>query len=290
MQILDGKLVSEALSKEIASEVAAIKARGERVPHLVAVLVGNNPASLAYVGSKEKKCKALGMESTIVRLPETISQTELLGEIEKLNNDPGVDGFIVQLPLPKHIDEQLITNAVRPDKDVDGFHPTNLGRLMLGLPTYQPATPMGIVELLRYYKIPTRGKHLVVLGRSHIVGLPVANMMVQKTDPGDCTVTICHSRTQNLPEVLRSADILIVAMGVPEFVKGDMVREGAVVVDVGINRVEDPKSPKGYRLVGDVAYDEVAPKCSHITPVPGGVGPMTIISLVKNTLLARKGL
>ncbi len=288
MEILDGKAVAASLAQEMLTEVKALTAKGLRAPKLVAVMVGDNPASKAYVTSKAKKCAELGFGSEVLRFEESISEEELLAEIARLNADDTVDGFIVQLPLPKHIDERKVTQAIDPQKDVDGFHPVNLGLMMLGLDCYFPATPYGIVRILQHYEIPTKGKHCVVLGRSHIVGLPVANMLVQKAYPGDCTVTICHSRTQNLAEVLQQADILIVAMGVPEFVKGDMVKEGAVVIDVGINRVEDANAKRGYVLKGDVAYEEVAPKSSWITPVPGGVGPMTIISLMYNTLKARR--
>lgn len=288
MQILDGKAVAAALAEEMRTEVDALTAKGERAPRLVAVMVGDNPASRAYVTSKAKKCAELGFGSEVLHFEESIKEEELLAEIARLNEDETVDGFIVQLPLPKHIDERKVTQAIAPEKDVDGFHPVNLGLMVLGLDCYLPATPYGIVRILQHYEIPTKGKHLVVLGRSHIVGLPVANMLVQKAYPGDCTVTICHSRTENLKDILQQADILIVAMGVPEFVKGDMVKEGAVVIDVGINRVEAPEAKRGYVLKGDVAYDEVAPKASWITPVPGGVGPMTIISLMYNTLKARK--
>ncbi|PIE84579.1 MAG: bifunctional 5,10-methylene-tetrahydrofolate dehydrogenase/5,10-methylene-tetrahydrofolate cyclohydrolase [Bacteroidia bacterium] len=288
MQLLDGKAVASSLAEEMRAEVQRLVQQGQRPPCLVAVLVGDNPASKAYVASKEKKCLELGFSSRVCRFEESVSEAELLAEIGRLNRDPEVDGFIVQLPLPGHIDERKVTQAIDPRKDVDGFHPTNLGLMMLGLDTYLPATPYGILRMLQHYEIPTKGKHLVVLGRSHIVGLPVANMLVQKAYPGDCTVTICHSRTQDLEGILRQADILIVAMGVPEFLRADMVKEGAVVIDVGINRVDDPSRKSGYRLVGDVAFDEVAPKTSYISPVPGGVGPMTIITLMYNTLKARR--
>ena len=289
MQILDGKKTAEALSAELKAEVEALMAKGERRPKLVAILVGNNPASETYVRNKEKKCAELGFISEIRRFDTEVTEARLLQEIDNINADATIDGLIVQLPLPKHIDEQRVTHHILPKKDVDGFHPVSLGRMLLGLPCYFPATPYGIIKLLAYYKIPTRGKHVVVLGRSHIVGLPVANMLLQKGEPGDCTVTVCHSKTENLPEVLRSGDILIAAVGKADFVKANMVKEGAIVIDVGINRVETDKNPKGWELRGDVAYNEVAPKCSYITPVPGGVGPMTILSLMINTMRARKG-
>ena len=289
MEILDGKKAAAALSTDLKNEVDALVAKGERRPKLVAVLVGNNPASETYVRNKEKKCAELGFISEIRRFETSVTQEALLAEIDHINNDPEIDGVIVQLPLPKHIDEQRITHRISPKKDVDGFHPVSLGRMLLRLPCYLPATPYGIIKLLAYYKIPTRGKHVVVLGRSHIVGLPVANMLLQKGEPGDCTVTVAHSKTQDLPAVLRSADILIAAVGIADFVKADMVKPGAIVIDVGINRVETTKNEKGWELRGDVAFEEVAPKCSYITPVPGGVGPMTILSLMLNTLRARKG-
>ncbi len=284
MNLIDGKEVANSLKGEIASEVQAIMAAGGKAPHLVAILVGDDGASQTYVGHKEKCCGEVGFRSTIVRLDKAISEAELLGEIEKLNNDPDVDGFIVQLPLPKHIDEQKVIMAIDPSKDVDGFHPENTGRMVSGLPAYIPATPDGILELLRYYKIETSGKHCVVIGRSNIVGRPIANLLSQKG--WDCTVTICHSRTKDLPSVVAQGDIVIAAIGIAEFVKGDMVKPGAVVIDVGITRVPSDKTKSGWKLLGDVKFDEVAPKCSYITPVPGGVGPMTIISLMKNTLKA----
>jgi len=288
MEILDGKKVAALLSAELKAEVEAFVKRGERVPHLVAILVGNNPASETYVRNKEKKCAELGFRSSIWRYPSEVTEAELLGAIDKINQDPDIDGVIVQLPLPAHINEERVTQYIAPEKDVDGFHPVNLGHLLLGQPCYFPATPYGIVKLLAYYKIPTRGKHVVVLGRSHIVGLPIANMLLQKGEPGDCTVTVCHSKTKNLTEVLRTGDILIVAMGKADFVKAEMVKEGAVVIDVGINRVETTKNARGWELRGDVDFESVAPKCSYITPVPGGVGPMTILSLMLNTMQARK--
>ena len=288
MIILDGKATSAAIKSEIAQEVQQIVASGRRAPHLVAILVGDDGASQTYVANKEKACKAVGFTSTVLRYPASTTQPELLDEIAKLNDDEGVDGFIVQLPLPKHIDSQVVINAINPDKDVDGFHPVNVGKLMLSLPTFVSATPYGIVALLDYYHIDTKGKHCVVLGRSNIVGRPIANLLSQKGNPGDCTVTICHSHTADIKAQTLQADIIIAAIGQPQFLKADMVKEGAVVIDVGITRVPDDTTSKGYRIVGDVDYENVAPKCSYITPVPGGVGPMTIVSLMRNTLLAYK--
>lgn len=286
MVVIDGKEVAAALRKEIATEVAAMVTSGERVPHLVAILVGNDGASRTYVGHKEKCCAEVGFRSTIVRMDESTTEQELLTEIERLNGDKEVDGFIVQLPLPKHISEQRVIEAIDPSKDVDGFHPVNVGRMTSGLPAFVSATPDGILALLKYYNIDTAGKHCVVVGRSNIVGRPMANLLSQKG--WDCTVTICHSRTKDLEAVIRSGDIVIAALGKAQFVKEDMVKEGAVVIDVGITRVESPETKSGFRLLGDVDYANVAPKCSFITPVPGGVGPMTIISLMRNTLKARK--
>lgn len=286
MTIIDGKEVAAKLRKEIAAEVEAWVASGYRAPHLVAILVGNDGASQTYVGHKEKCCAEVGFRSTVLRLDEAISEAYLLGEIAKLNNDPDVDGFIVQLPLPKHISEQKVIEAINPRKDVDGFHPVNTGRMISGLPSYLPATPDGILELLKHYDIETSGKNCVVIGRSNIVGRPIANLLSQKG--WDCTVTMCHSRTKNLKEVVREADIIIAALGQAEFVTADMVKDGAVIVDVGITRVKSDKTKSGWKLLGDVKFDEVAPKCSYITPVPGGVGPMTIISLMKNTLKAAR--
>jgi len=288
MELLDGKKIAEEVKTEIALEVQNIKKHGGKVPHLVAILVGHDGASETYVGNKEKSCIQVGFNSTVLRFEETITEAELLEEIKKLNNTPDVDGFIVQMPLPKHISEQKVTEAIDPKKDVDGFHPLNVGRMTIGMPAYISATPDGIVELLRRYKIETSGKHCVVLGRSNIVGRPISNLLSLKGYPGDCTVTVCHSRTKNIPEVTRSADILIVALGQAEYVTADMVKEGAVVVDVGITRVKSDKTKSGWKLLGDVKFDEVAPKCSYITPVPGGVGLLTIVSLLKNTLKAAK--
>lgn len=288
MELLDGKRISDEIKSEIATEVEKIKKEGGKIPRLVAILVGHDGASETYVGHKEKSCNQVGFESQVLRFEDTITEVELLQEIEKLNNDPLVDGFIVQMPLPKHIDEQKVIEAIDPRKDVDGFHPINVGRMVIGLPSYISATPDGIIELLRRYKIETSGKHCVVLGRSNIVGRPIANLLSLKAYPGDCTVTVCHSKTPNIKEFTKNADILIVAMGKAEFVTADMVKEGAVVVDVGITRVKSDKTKSGWKLLGDVKFDEVAPKCSYITPVPGGVGPLTIASLLKNTLRAAK--
>ncbi|HPD95782.1 MAG TPA: bifunctional methylenetetrahydrofolate dehydrogenase/methenyltetrahydrofolate cyclohydrolase FolD [Tenuifilaceae bacterium] len=288
MELLDGKRISDEIKGEIATEVEKIKKEGGKIPRLVAILVGHDGASETYVGHKEKSCNQVGFESQVLRFEDTITEVELLQEIEKLNNDPLVDGFIVQMPLPKHIDEQKVIEAIDPRKDVDGFHPINVGRMVIGLPSYISATPDGIIELLRRYKIETSGKHCVVLGRSNIVGRPIANLLSLKAYPGDCTVTVCHSKTPNIKGFTKNADILIVAMGKAEFVTADMVKEGAVVVDVGITRVKSDKTKSGWKLLGDVKFDEVAPKCSYITPVPGGVGPLTIASLLKNTLRAAK--
>ncbi len=288
MQIISGKEVSNKVKDDIALEVENIKENGGKVPHLAAVLVGNGGASRTYVNAKVKACERVGFGSTLVQLDETISEAELLAEVEKLNSNPEIDGYIVQLPLPKHINEQKVTEAIAPEKDVDGFHPVSLGKMLLHLPSFLPATPAGILEMLKHYNIPTEGKHCVVMGRSHIVGSPMSVLMARNDYPGNCTVTVVHSRTQNLAAITTQADILIVAIGKPEFVTADMVKEGATVIDVGIHRIEDSSKKSGFRLLGDVKFDEVAPKCSHISPVPGGVGPMTIASLLKNTLLAVK--
>jgi methylenetetrahydrofolate dehydrogenase (NADP+)/methenyltetrahydrofolate cyclohydrolase len=284
--LLDGKQCSEAVRADIASKAAAVTAQRGRAPHLAAVLVGDDGASRTYVESKVKACASVGFRSSLIELPAGTTETELLGRIEDLNRDPDLDGFIVQLPLPKHISEEKVTMAIDPRKDVDGFHPESLGRMVLGLPGFLPATPAGIVELLRHYGVPTAGKHCVVVGRSNIVGTPMSILMSRNTEPGNCTVTLTHSRTKDLASITRQADILIVAIGKPEFVTADMVKEGAVVVDVGIHRITDTTKKSGFRLVGDVKFDEVAPKCSWISPVPGGVGPMTITSLLVNTLKA----
>ncbi|KIQ18795.1 MULTISPECIES: bifunctional 5,10-methylenetetrahydrofolate dehydrogenase/5,10-methenyltetrahydrofolate cyclohydrolase [Flavobacterium] len=288
MQLLDGKKTSEDIKNEIAAEVQLIKAAGGKVPHLAAVIVGTNGASLTYVGSKVKSCQQIGFDSTLVALPEDITEADLLAKIAELNEDDNLDGYIVQLPLPKHIDEQKILLAIDPDKDVDGFHPTNFGRMALEMESFIPATPFGIMQLLERYKVETAGKHTVVIGRSHIVGRPMSILMSRKGNPGDSTVTLTHSRTKNLAEFTKNADIIITALGVPEFLKGDMVKDGVVIVDVGITRVEDTSNSKGYVIKGDVDFDEVSKKASFITPVPGGVGPMTIAMLLQNTLLARK--
>jgi len=286
--ILDGKETSKQIKEEIKVEVDRIKAKGGRVPHLAAVLVGSDGASRTYVNAKVKACELIGFESSLIELEDDITQKELIAQVQRLNDDINIDGFIVQVPLPDHIDEQAITLAIDPSKDVDGFHPENLGKLTLGLPTYISATPNGILELLKRYDIETVGKHCVVMGRSHIVGTPMSILMGQKREVGNCTVTLVHSRTQNIKEITKTADILIVAIGKEGFVTGDMVKEGAVVIDVGIHRIEDATKKSGFRLLGDVKFDEVAPKCSFITPVPGGVGPMTIASLLMNTLQAAK--
>lgn len=288
MKIIDGKQLAEQIKKELAAEVAAIKAKGRKIPHLAAVLVGDNPASQVYVRNKVRSCEEAGFKSTLVHQDGDITEAALIEIVHRLNNDADIDGFIVQLPLPKHINEEKITLAIDPKKDVDGFHPVNFGRMALGLPSYLPATPFGIVTMLERYNIETAGKHAVVVGRSNIVGTPMAILLSRKGKVGDCTVTITHSRTRNLPEIVRQADIIVAAIGRANFVTADMVKEGAVVIDVGINRVDDPSAKRGSRLVGDVDYENVAPKCSFITPVPGGVGPMTVMSLLMNTLKASK--
>ena len=288
MIILDGKKTSNDIKAEIAESVKGIVANGSRPPHLAAVIVGNDGASLTYVGSKVRACKRVGFDSTLINLPESTSEDELLEKVNELNNDEQIDGYIVQLPLPKHINSQKILMAVDADKDVDGFHPTNFGKMALSLPTFISATPFGIMELLKRYNVETSGKHTVVIGRSDIVGRPISILMSQKSNPGNSTLTLAHSRTKNIEELTSQADIVISALGIPNFVKADMVKEGAVIVDVGITRVAD-NSAKGYKIVGDVDYVNVLKKCSYITPVPGGVGPMTIAMLLKNTLLAYKG-
>ena len=286
MIILDGRKTSNDIKNEIKAEVDKMKADGEKVPHLAAVIVGNDGASLTYVGSKVRSCKQVGFESTLIKLDSSISEDKLIDQINLLNNDKEIDGFIVQLPLPKHIDEQKILMAVDPNKDVDGFHPTNVGKMALNLPTFIYATTFGILELLERYNVETSGKHVVVLGRSHIVGSPMSILLSQKRKVGNATVTMCHSRTKNLKEITLQADIVIAAIGIPEFLKADMVKDNVTVIDVGITRVGDSSKKSGYRLLGDVAFDEVAKKSEFITPVPGGVGPMTIAMLLKNTLLA----
>ena len=285
-QLIDGKAVAEQIKKELAAEVEKIKQDGRKAPHLVAILVGHDGGSEAYVANKVRNCEEIGLRSSLIRFEDDVTEQALLDKVNELNTDNDVDGLIVQMPLPKHISSQRVIEAIDYRKDVDGFHPINVGRMSIGLPCFKPATPAGIIELLRYYEIPTKGKHCVILGRSNIVGKPMAMLMMQKENPGDCTVTVCHSRSENLREMCLSADIIIAALGVPEFLKGDMVKEGAVVIDVGTTRVPSSVTKSGYRLMGDVAFHEVAPKCSYITPVPGGVGPMTIISLMRNTLLA----
>lgn len=289
MILLDGKATSNQIKEEIAIEVQKLTASGIRAPHLAAILVGSNGASLTYVNAKVKACAKAGFESTLVNLSEEVSEEKLLNEIEKLNTDDQIDGFIVQLPLPKHIDEQKVLMAVNPDKDVDGFHPTNVGKMALNLRTFLPATPFGILELLERYKVETSGKHVVVIGRSHIVGSPISILMAQKRAAGNATVTITHSRTKNLKEITLQADIIVAALGIPEFLTSDMVKDGVTVIDVGITRVADETKKSGFRLAGDVHFDSVSKKSSFITPVPGGVGPMTIAMLLKNTLLAAKG-
>lgn len=286
MQLIDGKKTSQEIKAEIAQEVEAIIAAGGKRPHLAAILVGSDGGSVTYVNAKVKACEEVGFISTLVRRDETITEEELLAEVDKLNNDPEVDGFIVQLPLPKHISEDKVIEAVNPEKDVDGFHPVNVGRMVVGLPSFISATPYGITQLLKRYNIETSGKNCVILGRSNIVGRPMSVLMSQKDM--NSTVTVAHSRTENLNDVCANADILIAAIGSPEFVKADMVKKGAVVIDVGTTRVESTETKSGWRLKGDVKFDEVAEKCSYITPVPGGVGPMTIVSLLSNTLLAGK--
>ncbi len=289
MQIIDGKETAAAIKREIAEEVAKMVERGERRPNLAAILVGHDGGSETYVANKVKACEACGFEGQLLRFDEDITEQQLLDEIKRLNEDPEVDGFIVQLPLPKHIDEQKVIQAIDYRKDVDGFHPINVGRMMIGLPCFRPATPAGILELLDRYNIPTKGKHAVVLGRSNIVGKPVSAMLMQKAQPGDCTVTVCHSSTANLKEICRDADIVVAALGRPGFVTEDMVKEGAVVIDVGTTLVDDPTRKSGKRLSGDVDFENVSKKCEYITPVPGGVGPMTIAMLMLNTLEARRG-
>lgn len=286
MQLIDGKVISAEIKQEIAAEVEQIKKNKGKIPHLAAVLVGHDGGSETYVGHKVKACEQVGFISTLVRFEENVTEKVLLDKIDELNNNTDIDGFIVQLPLPKHISEQKIIEAINPKKDVDGFHPINLGRTVIGLPAFVSATPAGIMELISRYKIETSGKHCVVLGRSNIVGRPISILLSRKTSPGNATVTVCHSRTANLKEICSQADILIAALGSPEFVTKEMVKEEAVVIDVGTTRIKSDLTKSGWKLKGDVKFDEVAPKCSFITPVPGGVGPMTIVSLLKNTLLA----
>jgi len=286
--LIDGKVISEQIKSEIAEEVKQIIAAGGKQPHLAVIIVGHDGGSETYVASKVKSCEQVGFKSTKIAFEADVTEETLLAAIDKLNKDADVDGFIVQLPLPKHISEDKVIEAIDYRKDVDGFHPVNVGRMVIGLPCYVSATPAGIIELLKRYEIPTSGKHCVVIGRSNIVGKPIASLMMQKATPGDATVTVCHSRTANLKEICLQADIIIAALGVPEFLKGDMVKDGVVIIDVGTTRVPSTETKSGFRLKGDVAFNEVAPKASYITPVPGGVGLMTIISLLKNTLLAAK--
>lgn len=286
MILLDGKKTSQDIKMEIAEAVSQLKSKGKKTPHLAAVLVGTDGASMTYVGAKVKACELVGFKSTLIDLPAKTTEEELLSHIEELNSNDDIDGFIVQLPLPKHIDEQKVLMAVHPDKDVDGFHPTNVGKMALDLPTFLPATPFGIMELLERYEIETSGKNVVVIGRSHIVGRPMSILMSQKRKAGDATVTITHSRTKNLSEITKEADIIVAALGIPEFLTGNMVKEGVTIIDVGITRIDDASKKRGFRLAGDVHFESVSPKSSYITPVPGGVGPMTIAMLLKNTLLA----
>ncbi len=286
--ILDGTKISNEIKAEIAVEVLQMLEKGMRAPHLAAIIVGNDGASETYVANKVKSCQQVGFISTEIKLSADISENELLAQIQKVNENTEIDGLIVQLPLPKHISEQKVIESINPAKDVDGFHPVNVGKMVANLPTYLPATPYGIIELLTRYNVETDGKHCVIIGRSNIVGMPMDILMCRKATPGNCTVTICHSRTKDLKSFTKQADIIIAALGVPEFLTADMVKDGAVVIDVGITRLKSDKTKSGWKLVGDVKYDEVAPLCSYITPVPGGVGPMTIVSLMKNTLIAAK--
>lgn len=288
MQLLDGKLVSEAILAEIAAEVSARKEKGQKAPHLAAILVGEDPASQTYVASKVKTCEQIGFDSTLLRLDAATAEDELLHHIRTMNENPDIDGILVQLPLPRHISEDKVINTIDPAKDVDGFHPISLGRMVLGQPTFISATPNGIMMMLAHYNIDTAGKNCVVIGRSNIVGTPMSILLSRNSNPGNCTVTLCHSRTTNLQEICRQADIIVAAIGRPNYVTADMVKEGAIVIDVGINRIEDATRKSGFRLVGDVDFNQVSGKCSYITPVPGGVGKMTICALMKNTLLAVK--
>jgi methylenetetrahydrofolate dehydrogenase (NADP+)/methenyltetrahydrofolate cyclohydrolase len=286
MQILDGKIASQAIKDALKIEVAQLATKGKEVPHLVAILVGNNGASETYVAAKVKACEEVGFKSTLIRFEENISPYKLLDTIRELNTDIDVDGILVQLPLPKHISAEEVINTIDPQKDVDGFHPNTVGKMVLGQPTFVPATPYGILLLMEYYKIETKGKHAVVIGRSNIVGRPMSILLSGAGNPGNCTVTICHSHTSNLKEICQSGDIIIAALGRPEFITADMIKEGAIIIDVGITRVTDHAKKSGYSIRGDVAFADVAPKCSFITPVPGGVGPMTIAALMKNTFKA----
>ncbi|MCT4615281.1 MAG: bifunctional 5,10-methylene-tetrahydrofolate dehydrogenase/5,10-methylene-tetrahydrofolate cyclohydrolase [Marinifilaceae bacterium] len=288
MILIDGKKISAEVKQEIAAEVEQIKKENGKIPHLAAIIVGADGASQTYVAAKVKACEQVGFKSSEIKFDENITEEELLNEIKKINQNDDIDGLIVQLPLPKHISEDKVIETITPEKDVDGFHPINVGKMVAGLPTYLPATPAGIVELLKRYKIETSGKNCVVIGRSNIVGTPMSVLMSRKAEYGDCTVTLCHSRTKNIEKITKEADIIIVALGWKEFLTGEMVKEGAVVIDVGIHRVKSDKTKSGWKLYGDVNFDEVAPKASYITPVPGGVGPMTIVSLMQNTLLSAK--
>ncbi len=283
MQILDGKKAAQAIKDELKIEVAQLVAEGKKIPHLAAILVGKNGASETYVAAKIKACEEVGFKSTMIRFEDSIPELKLLNKIQDLNNDPDVDGILVQLPLPEHITDEKVINAIDPDKDVDGFHPVNVGRMVQCLPTFVPATPHGIMLLLKHYKIETKGKHAVIVGRSNIVGRPMSILLSSNSNYGNCTVTSCHSQTKNIKEFCLQADIIVAALGKPEFVTADMVKEGAIIIDVGITRMEDATKKSGYKLRGDVAFETVAPKCSWITPVPGGVGPMTIAALMKNT-------
>lgn len=286
MELLDGKKTAREIIDELTSQVSTIKAQGGKVPHLAVILVGNDGGSKTYVANKVKTCAEIGFKSTVIEYQESVSEQELLDKIEEINNDSEIHGLLLQLPFPKHISETKVLEKISPEKDVDGFHPTSMGRMLAGIPTFLPATPAGIVELLSRYNIETSGKHCVVIGRSHIVGTPVSILLSRKAKPGDCTVTICHSRTKDIKHHTLQADIIIAAIGQPGFLKADMVKEGAIVIDVGTTLVPDSSTKSGWKLKGDVAFDEVAPKCSYITPVPGGVGPMTIAMLMKNTLQA----
>ena len=288
MPVLNGKETAQRIKEELAQQVEEWVAGGGKRPHLAAVLVGDNGASITYVNSKVKACEQVGFESTLVKLPDTITETELLKQLDELNRNQEIDGFIVQLPLPKHISENAVTQRIDPDKDVDGFHPQNIGKMVLNMPTFLPATPYGIMQLLDMYNVDTAGKHAVVIGRSHIVGTPMSILLSRNMSPGNCTVTLTHSRTRNLPELTRQADIIVIALGKPEFLTADMIKEDAIIIDVGITRIPDKSKKRGFRLAGDAKYDEVAAKASFITPVPGGVGPMTIVGLLKNTFLATK--
>jgi methylenetetrahydrofolate dehydrogenase (NADP+)/methenyltetrahydrofolate cyclohydrolase len=283
MQILDGKKAAQSIKDELKIDVAQLVAAGKKIPHLAAILVGSNGASETYVAAKVKACEEVGFKSSLIRFEDSIAEIKLLDEIQELNTDPDVDGILVQLPLPKHISDERVINAIDPDKDVDGFHPVNMGMMAQGLPGFVPATPHGIMLLLEYYKIDTKGKHAVVVGRSNIVGRPMSILLSNNTNPGNCTVTVCHSQTKNIKDFCLQADIIVAALGKPDFVTADMVKEGAVIIDVGITRVPDATKKSGYKIKGDVAFETVAPKCSWITPVPGGVGPMTIAALMKNT-------